>query len=129
MLCLIQALYVNSQSSTNDTMCIVPCEALRNAIIRNVDYKLTQVKLQITSDSIVILNKIILEQDSLTDEYSHLNDEKNEIISLKDTIIREQKLQIIDLNTNVETLKKQRNKAAAGGVLGVLIGIALILVF
>jgi hypothetical protein len=95
----------------------------------NSDYRFTQFKLRLANDSILILNKIVLEQDSLGKDYQNVIVLKDSIILFKDTIQKQQNLQIIDLKTNVKTLKKQRNNAVGVGIFGVILGIVFGVVF
>ncbi len=115
----------NSQTVLNDTNCVVPCATLKNALIMRSDYKLTQAKLLVARDTISILTKKGLEQDSIILDYSNLVVRKDSIIQLKSSVIVERESEIKDLNKNITTLKNQRNGAIIGG--GVLVILTIIL--
>ncbi len=119
----------NSQILLNDSTCIVPCNTLRNALIMNSELTLVRSRLEVTSDSIVILNKIMIEYDSLVYNYKSLVTEKNQIIVLKDSIQREQNLQIGGLKGELDKTKRERDIAIVGGVVGVLLTVLAALVF
>jgi hypothetical protein len=93
------------------------------------DYKLTQVKLNVARDTISILTKKSLEQDSVIFDYKNLIVEKDTIIKIKSDIIVQRDLQIVDLNKNVRTLKTQRNGVIIGASAAILLTIVLNIVF
>jgi hypothetical protein len=119
----------NSQTLLNDSTCAVPCGTLKNALIMQSDYKLTQVKLNVARDTISILTKKSLEQDSVIFDYKNLIVEKDTIIKIKSDIIVQRDLQIVDLNKNVRTLKTQRNGVIIGASAAILLTIVLNIVF
>jgi hypothetical protein len=93
------------------------------------DYKLTQAKLNVARDTISILTKKSLEQDSVIFDYKNLIVEKDTIIKIKSDIIVQRDLQIVDLNKNVRTLKTQRNGVIIGASAAILLTIVLNIVF
>jgi hypothetical protein len=93
------------------------------------DYKLTQVKLNVARDTISILTKKSLEQDSVIFDYKNLIVEKDTIIKIKSDIIVQRDLQIVDLNKNVRTLKTQRTGVIIGASAAILLTIVLNIVF
>ena len=93
------------------------------------DYKLTQAKLNVARDTISILTKKSLEQDSVIFDYKKLIVEKDTIIKIKSDIIVQRDLQIVDLNKNVRTLKTQRNGVIIGASAAILLTIVLNIVF
>jgi hypothetical protein len=93
------------------------------------NYKLTQAKLNVARDTISILTKKSLEQDSVIFDYKKLIVEKDTIIKIKSDIIVQRDLQIVDLNKNVRTLKTQRNGVIIGASAAILLTIVLNIVF
>ena len=83
------------------------------------DYKLQTAVLGVTRDSLSIIIKQSAEKDSLINDYKTIISVKNNIIDLKDGVITERENQVVDLNKNMTTVKRQRNTAY--GVAGVSI--------
>lgn len=108
MLCLITSYQGFSQTSskTNSENCLVPCQALRNALIMKEEKQFLDAKLKMTQDSVRILYEIIGGQNFLImnkdNEIDLLNEnqlsqtkiitEKDKQISEYKKIIRKQKL-------------------------------------
>jgi hypothetical protein len=83
------------------------------------DYKLQTAVLGVTRDSLSIIIKQSAEKDSLINDYKTIMLVKTDIINLKDGVITEREKQVVDLNKNMATVKRQRNTAY--GVAGVSI--------
>jgi hypothetical protein len=129
ILCLILTSQGNSQTLLNDSTCIVPCSALKKALIIKVDYDLKKAELGVARDSINILVNKSKTQDTIIQQYSGVVGLKDSVINLKNEIIINKDFQIKDLNKNVKTLKKQRNIAVVGGAFTVILTIVLAIVF
>jgi hypothetical protein len=124
----------NSQTLFNDTLCAVPCNTLRNALIMKTDYKLKMVELAVARDSINILINKGKSQDTLIERLFTVIEVKDTIIDLKDSVIVQRELQIGDLKENNETLEKRNKKVEkqrnyAVGSSSILVIILLIIVF
>lgn len=66
MLFLIGPLLASSQKlSVQDSSCTVPCYTLRNALTVKADYDYLKDQIQVTRDSIDVLNLIIDDQNSI----------------------------------------------------------------
>jgi hypothetical protein len=129
ILCLTLTSQGNSQTLLNDSTCIVPCSALKKALIIKVDYDLKKAELGVARDSINILVNKSKTQDTIIQQYSGVVGLKDSVINLKNEIIINKDFQIKDLNKNVKTLKKQRNSAVVGGAFTVILTIVLAIVF
>lgn len=82
-----------SQNSSNDN-CVVPCATLKNALIMKTDFEKTKLVLSEARDSISIMNKLILSQDSLLvikdgkiEIYKQNENNYTQVIKLKDDMI------------------------------------------
>lgn len=82
-----------SQNSSNDN-CVVPCITLKNALIMKTDFEKTKLVLSEARDSISIMNKLILSQDSLLvikdgkiEIYKQNENNYTQVIKLKDDMI------------------------------------------
>ena len=118
ILCLIGTSQANSQTLLNDTICCVPCAALKKALILKSDNELLQSEIGVTRDSVNILVKQGLEKDTIITEHKAIITEKNGIINTKDQVITEKDNQISDLKHNVKSYRRQRNMAyiTSGGL-------------
>lgn len=88
------------------------------------DYKLQTVILGITRDSVNILVKQNAEKDTLINDQKSIIFRKDNIINTKDGIITQKDNQVVDLNKNIKTIKKQRNTAY--GISGISIILAIL---
>jgi len=87
------------------------------------------IELKTARDSISILLDKTKTQDTLLQQYTSVIALKDTLIQLKDSIIIQREQQVVDLNKNNATLKKQRNRAIASGTLGIILGVLIIIVF
>ena len=127
IVCLIMTLPIFSQKLSNDSIKCVPVSALRNAMIMKTEFDKTKVILSDCRDSVSILNKIVLSQDSLiiVKEQKILILNENignykEIVTNKDDIINVKDKQI-------NKLKKQKNIVYGIGVLSILLSVLIVL--
>ncbi len=79
---------VHSQTPSNDN-CIVPCSTLKNALKVKVQYDYCYNQLSVTRDSILLLDSISLQKDTII-----LNKNK-EIILLEDNVVQINKIRNI----------------------------------
>ena len=112
-------------SNSKDTTCCVPCLALRHALIMKNDYKLQTAVLGLTRDSLNIITKQSAEKDTLIIDHKAIIFRMDRVINAKDDIITERENQVVDLNKNIKTIKRQRNTAY--GVGGGLFIVSIIL--
>ena len=102
---LASPLLVSSQTLLNDSICCVPCNALRKALIVKTERDYLKEQIKITRDSVSIFSRITLNQDSIIkvkntsislykkNEFNYLQliDNKDEEIGLNKVEIKKQK--------------------------------------
>ena len=93
------------------------------------DYNLKVAELGVARDSINILVNKTKTQDTIIQQYGRVVELKDTVINLKNQVIVQKDSQIKDLNTNVTTLKHQRNTAIITGSVVTTILIVLSFVF
>ena len=116
-----------SAPSSKPTQCVVPCEALRNALLVLEEKKLLENQLGVARDSIQILSSVIKSQNELVDN-------KTQQINLLTGNLQAQS-QIIDENKKMvdeykRLYKKEKNLKRNGfgtGILGIVLGVIVAL--
>lgn len=117
---------MSSQTLLNDSTCCVPCTGLRQALLMKANYKLLVSEIDVTRDSINILQKQSLVKDSLIFDYKDIVNVKDTIIGLNKSIINEREKQVGDLNKNIKTLKRQKNLTIIGSISAIIITLLLV---
>lgn len=116
-----------SQKISSDSIKCVPVSALRNAMIMKSEFEKTKIVLSDCRDSVSLLNRIVLSQDSLI----IIKDQKTQI--LNDNIgkykeIVEAKDEIITIKDNkIKHITKQRNIGYGVGILSILLSVLVVL--
>jgi hypothetical protein len=122
MTCLMMMSSVYSQTASNND-CIVPCSALKNALKLKVQYDYCYNQLSVTRDSILLLDSINHQKDTII-----LNKNK-EIFLLNDNIIQKDKIVTEHSNRadfyKKEVVRQKRLKllSIGSGILGVVASI------
>ena len=102
---MLSPLLANSQTLSNDEQCCVPCIALKNALLVKTERDFLKTQIEITRDSISVLDKVVLKQDIVIKtqdktislykkneaNYLQLIDNKDEEIGLNKVEIKKQK--------------------------------------
>ena len=109
LICLITSSASYSQTlSKNQDNCLVPCDAVRNALLLNEKYTLLEGDLKIKSDSIFILNRIIGKKDEIITNLETQGDNKDKIIQNYKKIVGEKEVQIDSYKSEVKKQKTQK---------------------
>jgi hypothetical protein len=113
---------VHSQTPSNDN-CVVPCSALKNALKVKVQYDYCYNQLSVTRDSILLLDSISLQKDTI------IFNKNKEIILLEDNIVQVKKIATEHeqranfYKGEADKQKRLKNISIGGGILGVLLSI------
>jgi hypothetical protein len=122
MTCLMMMSSVYSQTASNND-CIVPCSALKNALKLKVEYDYCYNQLSVTRDSILLLDSINLQKDTIilnkNKEISLLNDN----IIQKDKIVTEHSNRADFYKKEVDRQKRLKLLSIGSGILGVVASI------
>jgi hypothetical protein len=122
MTCLMMMSSVYSQTASNND-CIVPCSTLKNALKVKVQYDYCYNQLSVTRDSIVLLDSINLQKDTIilnkNKEISLLNDN----IIQKDKIVTEHSNRADFYKKEVVRQKRLKLLSIGSGILGVVASI------
>lgn len=119
--------YSQKASSITPTDCIVPCKALKNALIMKEDYESLKNQFQIKNDSIMVLQQIVVKKDELiTNKDKEISLMKSNEVAYKE-IIREKDKQLAEYQRKYK-LGKVKQYAGMGfglvvAVVGVVIGL------
>jgi len=98
-------LLANSQTLSNDTLCKVPCNTLKKALIVKTERDYLKNQITVVRDSVSILENIILNQNNLIlnrdsviilyqdneSRYKEMLNNKDQIIGVKDKQIKKSK--------------------------------------
>jgi hypothetical protein len=98
-------LLASSQTLLTDSMCCVPCKALKKALLVKNERDFLQNQIGVTRDSVNILTNIVVSQDSVIktqdssislykkneEHFNTIINKKDGIIELKDKQIKQQK--------------------------------------
>jgi len=122
MTCLMMMSSVYSQTASNND-CIVPCSALKNALKLKVQYDYCYNQLSVTRDSILLLDSINHQKDTIilnkNKEISLLNDN----IIQKDKIVTEHSNRADFYKKEVVRQKRLKLLSIGSGILGVVASI------
>ena len=102
---IILPLLASSQTLSNDSMCCVPCKALKKALLVKNERDFLQNQIGVTRDSVSILSNVVVSQDSVIktqdssislykkneEHFNTIINKKDGIIELKDKQIKQQK--------------------------------------
>jgi hypothetical protein len=110
--------------SKNQDDCLVPCNAVKNALLLNEKHTLVLGELQIKSDSIAVLTKIVGKKDEIIVNLTTQGETKDRIIDNYKNIVGEKDVQLSSYKDEVKKQKTQKFVAwgvtAASVVLTVL---------
>jgi len=118
---------LSSQVLLNDSTCCVPCIALKKALVVKTERNYLKDQLEVVRDSVVILDKIVFNQDSIIKIkdaqialYIKNESDYKQIIENKDKEVTLYKKQY-------KTALKQRNLGYISGFLGIISGLLIAL--
>ena len=117
----------SSQTLLNDSTCCVPCIALKKALVIKTEKDYLKNQLEVTRDSIIILDKIVYNQDSIIKikdaqialyvknegDYKQLIENKDKEVTL--------------YKKEYKTALKRRNLGYISGLLGIISGLLIAL--
>jgi len=110
--------------SKNQNDCLVPCNAVKNALLLNEKHTLVLGELKIKSDSITVLTKIVGKKDEIIVNLTTQSETKDSIIDNYKNIVGEKDVQLSSYKDEVKKQKTQKFVAwgvtAASVVLTVL---------
>jgi len=116
----------NSQTlSSTSTECVVPCKALKNALLLKEEYDLKKTQLWIATDSIRYLREIVVKKDEL------IYNKDKEISLMKSNeeaykgIVKEKDSQISEYKRKYKSAKVQQYAGYGFGVVAVVVGLVL----
>ena len=116
----------NSQTlSSTSTECVVPCKALKNALLLKEEYDLKKTQLWIATDSIRYLREIVVNKDEL------ISNKDKEIFLMKSNeeaykgIVKEKDSQISEYKRKYKSAKVQQYAGYGFGVVAVVVGLVL----
>jgi hypothetical protein len=118
---------LSSQTLLNDSTCCVPCIALKKALVVKTERNYLKDQLGVTRDSIIILDKIVFNQDSIIKikdaqialyvknegDYKQLIENKDKEVTL--------------YKNEYKTALKRRNLGYISGILGIISGLLIAL--
>jgi len=122
MTCLMMMSSLYSQKTSNND-CIVPCSTLKNALKVKVQYDYCHNQLSVIRDSIILLDSINLQKDTI------ILSKNKEIYLLNDDIIQKNKIATEHSNRadfyKKEVVRQKRLKllSIGSGILGVVASI------
>lgn len=108
-------LLMNSQTLLNDSACCVPCITLKKALLLKNDYNYLKNQIEITRDSISILNNIVFNQDTI------IKTQDKQITLFKQNEISYKKL-IVNKDEEIILFKKEVKKQKKAKTLSYVIG-------
>jgi len=117
--------YSQKLSSTTPSDCIVPCKALKNALLMNEDYLALKNQYQIKNDSIVNLKEIVVKKDELL---SNKNKEIDLMRSNEESykgIIKEKDKQIAEYQRKYKIGKVKQYTSYGFGLLVAVAGLVI----
>lgn len=115
-------LLVSSQTPSSDSLCCVPCIALKKALLVKTEYDYTKTQLDIARDSIFFLNKIVSKQNSVisTQDSSISLYKRNEMDF--SNIIKNKNTEINLFEKEVKKQKKHKLIAYGVSVVSIILG-------
>lgn len=113
---------MSSQTPSSDSLCCVPCIALKKALLVKTEYDYTKTQLDIARDSIFFLNRIILKQNSVisTQDSSISLYKRNETDFVN--IIKNKNVEINLWEKEVKKQKKHKLIAYGVSVISIILG-------
>jgi len=117
----------SSQTLLNDSTCCVPCIALKKALVVKTEKDYLKNQLGVVRDSIIILDKIVYNQDSVIKirEAQIALYVKNE--SDYKQLIENKDKEVILYKKEHKTALQQRNLGYISGILGIISGLLIAL--
>ncbi len=116
-----------SVPSSKPTQCVVPCEALRNALLVLEEKKLLDNQLSVVRDSVKILSSVISSQNELIENKTQQINLLNGNLQAQTQIIDENKKMVEEYK---RLYKKEKNLKRIGfgtGILGIVLGVLVAL--
>lgn len=118
---------MSSQKSSSDSLCCVPCIALKKALLLKTEYDFTKSQLGVARDSIYILNKVVFKQDSVISK----QDSSISLYKRNETdfinIIKNKDKEITLVEKEVKKQKKHKRIAYGVSVLSIILGVLIAL--
>lgn len=106
---------------------MVPCNAVRNALLLNEKHTLVLNELAIKSDSISVLSKIITKKDDIITNQSQTIEIKDKIITNYKNIVDEKDVQLSSYKSEVKKQKTQKFVAWGITATSIIVSIVRIL--
>ena len=118
---------MSSQKSSSDSLCCVPCIALKKALLLKTEYDYIKSQLSVARDSISILNKVVSKQDSviLKQDSSIILYKRNETDFVN--VIKNKDKEINLFEKEVTKQKKHKRIAYGVSVLSIILGVLIAL--
>jgi len=108
-------LLMNSQTLLNDSTCCVPCITLKKALLLKNNYTYLKNQIEITRDSVFILNNITLNQDTI------IKTQGRQITLFKQNEISYKKL-IVNKDEEIILFKKEIKKQKKAKIVSYIVG-------
>lgn len=111
--------------SSTSTECVVPCKALKNALLLKEEYDLKKTQLWIATDSIRYLREIVVNKDKL------ISNKDREIFLMKSNeeaykgIVKEKDNQISEYKRKYKSAKVQQYVGYGFGVVAAVVGLVI----
>jgi sulfur carrier protein ThiS len=106
---------MNSQTLLNDSTCCVPCITLKKALLLKNNYTYLKNQIEITRDSVFILNNITLNQDTI------IKTQGRQITLFKQNEISYKKL-IVNKDEEIILFKKEIKKQKKAKIVSYIVG-------
>ena len=118
---------LSSQTLLNDSTCCVPCIALKKALVVKTERNYLKDQLGVTRDSIIILDKIVFNQDSII----KIKDAQIALYVKKEgdykQLIENKDKEVTLYKNEYKTALKRRNLGYISGILGIISGLLIAL--
>jgi len=108
-------LLMNSQTLLNDSTCCVPCITLKKALLLKNNYTYLKNQIEITRDSVFILNNITLNQDTI------IKTQGRQVTLFKQNEINYKKL-IVNKDEEIVLFKKEIKKQKKAKIVSYIVG-------
>lgn len=118
---------MSSQTPSSDSLCCVPCIALKKALLLKTEYNYTKSQLGVARDSISILNKVVSKQDSviLKQDSSIIIYKRNETDFVN--VIKNKDKEVGLLEEKIVEQKKHKRLAYGVSILSIILGVLIAL--
>jgi hypothetical protein len=117
--------YSQKFSSITPTDCVVPCKALKNALIMKEDFESLKNQYQIKNDSIVLLQQIVTKKDELiTNKDKEISLMKSNEVAYKE-IIKEKDKQISEYQRKYKIGKVKQYAGMGFGLVAAIVGVVI----